>query len=138
MAYFEITYLILAGGELAIPGFLCKRLGLRGYCGKTLVPGVLDDRCDETGWGRYSNGNIGVLVSEGRIRRCDAAIGHETYCRMTSPSHAELASGTSLRARATALTMKSLTLSFAPFSASVLLNTSLSFKTLSMLISTVT
>ena len=45
---------------------------------------------------------------------------------MTSPSHAELASGTSERAQATAFTMKSFTLSFTDlsFSVRVLLNTS--------------
>lgn len=62
-----------------------------------------------------------------------------TYCRMTSPIQAELASGTSASAHATAFKTKSFTDSLAAlsFSPNVLLKTSRSLKTLSMLMSRV-
>lgn len=101
----ECTALVLLRLELALSGLSSELLGLGRDRGETLGTDVLDDRRDQTSWRGNGNANIGLLVPRHEVNLAPTnAIRLTTHCLIVSPSQAELASGTSAKARAEAFT----------------------------------
>lgn len=102
----ESTALVFFRLEFAFPGSPCERLRLSGDGGKAFGTGILDDRGNETVRSGDGNTNIRSLVPEDMSVGIQTDIPRFTYCLITSPNHAEFASGTSAKAREAALTTK--------------------------------
>lgn len=144
----EGATLVLVGGELVGTSTGDEILDLVRDGGQALGVGVGDNGGDQAGGGRGGDANVGgvVPIVFQKDRRISTAIdlmvrkSHvkiRTYCLMESFIQELLASGTALRARAEALTIKSLTDNLY-LSSEDLLRTSRSFMTLSISSSTVT
>jgi len=100
----ECSALVLLRLQLAVTGLGSERFSFGRDGSETTGTDVFDDGGDETVGGCDGDADIGLLVPARQLLLFTIFAIIATHCRMVSPNQAELASGTSARASAAALT----------------------------------